>query len=76
MATNPPERQIPKPKISVIGWLLDSDPSIRWQVMRDLTDAPAEKVTPAMLAELYPRASAERPGTPGKERADVLACAR
>jgi hypothetical protein len=25
--------------------LLDSDPSIRWQVMRDLTDAPAEAVT-------------------------------
>jgi hypothetical protein len=27
-----------------IDWLLDSDPSIRWQVMRDLTDAPAEQV--------------------------------
>jgi len=25
-------------------WLLDSDPSIRWQVMRDLTDEPAEAV--------------------------------
>src|SRR5215831_4111123 len=25
-------------------WLLDSDPSIRWQVMRDLTGAPAEEV--------------------------------
>lgn len=24
---------------SVIGWLLNSDPSIRWQVMRDLLDA-------------------------------------
>ncbi|MBX4992377.1 hypothetical protein ABID08_000813 [Rhizobium binae] len=24
----------------VIEWLLDSDPAIRWQVMRDLTDAP------------------------------------
>jgi hypothetical protein len=29
---------------SVIDWLLDSDPSIRWQVMRDLTQAPAEIV--------------------------------
>jgi len=29
---------------SVIEWLLDSDPSIRWQVMRDLTGAPAEQV--------------------------------
>jgi hypothetical protein len=25
---------------SVIGWLSDADPSIRWQVMRDLLDAP------------------------------------
>jgi hypothetical protein len=25
---------------AVIGWLLDSDPSIRWQVMGDLLDAP------------------------------------
>jgi hypothetical protein len=29
---------------SLIDWLLDSDPSIRWQVMRDLTDTPAEIV--------------------------------
>jgi hypothetical protein len=28
----------------VLDWLLDSDPSIRWQVLRDLTDAPAEEV--------------------------------
>src|SRR3989441_12755365 len=44
MATHPPKRQVPKPKRSVLGWLLDSDPSIRWQVMRDLTGAPAEEV--------------------------------
>ena len=31
--------------VSVIDWLLDSDPAIRWQVMRDLTDAPADQVT-------------------------------
>jgi hypothetical protein len=30
--------------MNVIDWLLDSDPAIRWQVMRDLTDAPAEQV--------------------------------
>ena len=30
--------------MSVVEWLLDSDPSIRWQVLRDLTDAPAERV--------------------------------
>jgi hypothetical protein len=27
-----------------VDWLLDSDPSIRWQVMRDLTGAPAATV--------------------------------
>jgi hypothetical protein len=26
----------------VLDWLLDSDPAIRWQVLRDLTDAPEE----------------------------------
>ena len=35
---------IKKSKSPVIQWLLDSDPSIRWQVMRDLTDAPADEV--------------------------------
>ncbi len=30
--------------VSVVEWLLDSDPSIRWQVLRDLTDAPADEV--------------------------------
>jgi len=31
--------------MTVIDWLLDSDPSIRWQVMRDLTNEPADVVT-------------------------------
>jgi hypothetical protein len=31
-------------KTAVIRWLLDSDPSIRWQVMRDLTGEPDEVV--------------------------------
>lgn len=30
--------------MDVMAWLLDSDPSIRWQVMRDLTGVPAEAV--------------------------------
>lgn len=30
--------------MAVIDWLLDSDPAIRWQAMRDLTDAPADQV--------------------------------
>jgi hypothetical protein len=44
MATNPAKRQVSTSKSSVIRWLLDSDPSIRWQVKRDLTDAPADEV--------------------------------
>jgi len=30
--------------MDVVEWLLDSDPAIRWQVMRDLKDAPQERV--------------------------------
>ena len=30
--------------MNVIDWLLDSDPAIRWQVMRDLIEAPADEV--------------------------------
>ena len=45
MTTNLPKRQAPQPDRSVIEWLLDSDPSIRWQVMRDLTDAPAHEIS-------------------------------
>lgn len=30
--------------MTVRDWLLDSDPSIRWQVMRDLTHDPAEVI--------------------------------
>jgi hypothetical protein len=30
--------------MSVIEWLLDSDPAIRWQVLRDLTDASPDEV--------------------------------
>ena len=44
MATNPPKRHAPRPNQSVIQWLLDADPSIRWQAMRDLIGAPAEEV--------------------------------
>lgn len=30
--------------MTVLDWLLDSDPAIRWQVLRDLADAPADVV--------------------------------
>lgn len=44
-------------------WLLDSDPAIRWQAMRDLTDAP-----PATIAAERSRVSREGLG------AAILAC--
>lgn len=33
--------------MDVMTWLLDADPAIRWQVLRDLADAPAEEVAGA-----------------------------
>lgn len=37
--------------MTVIDWLLDSDPAIRWQVLRDLVDAP-EKIVAAERARV------------------------
>jgi hypothetical protein len=31
--------------VTVIDWLLDSDPAVRWQVLADLTDAPPGEVS-------------------------------
>src|SRR6478736_1484633 len=31
--------------MNLLDWLLDSDPAIRWQVLRDLTDSPAEEAS-------------------------------
>ncbi|MFW5709740.1 MAG: hypothetical protein ACOCX5_05920 [Chloroflexota bacterium] len=44
MATNSPKQHTYKPQGSVIQWLLEADPAIRWQVMQDLSDAPADEV--------------------------------
>jgi len=44
VATNSPKLPIPKPSRSIIEWLLDADPSIRWQTMRDLSGAAAEEI--------------------------------
>lgn len=45
MSFDPVEDRGKVPNGSVMEWLLDSDPSIRWQVMRDLVGAPEEQVT-------------------------------
>src|SRR5215469_11376368 len=44
MASDVPNGQTPQPNRAVIKWLLDADPAIRWQVMRDLLGAPAEEI--------------------------------
>jgi len=44
MATETPQDKVPEPTTSVMEWLLDSDPSIRWQVMRDLCGESDEAV--------------------------------
>jgi hypothetical protein len=49
--------------VNTIDWLLDSDPAIRWQTMRDLTDASAAEIA----AE---RARVAREGL----GAEILAC--
>lgn len=49
--------------MDTIAWLLDSDPAIRWQAMRDLTDA-----SPAEVAEERARVPREGLG------AEILAC--
>jgi hypothetical protein len=43
--------------VTVLDWLLDSDPAIRWQALRDLTDAPA-----AIVAGERARVATERNG--------------
>ena len=44
MATNRSTPPVSTSHSSVMRWLLDSDPSIRWQVMRDLTKAFADEI--------------------------------
>src|SRR5690348_8996092 len=44
MTPTHPDAQSRSSSDAVVSWLLDADPSIRWQVMRDLIDTPAELV--------------------------------
>ncbi len=62
--------------MDIVGWLLDSDPAIRWQARRDLTDAtlaelaaerariPHEGLGAEILAHQHPDGSWRRPGKP------------
>ena len=51
--------------MEVLTWLLDSDPAIRWQVLRDLTGAPEQECSPSGLA------SRPRAGAPASSRCRV-----
>ncbi len=44
MTTKTRQEETPEQRKSVMQWLLDSDPSIRWEVMRDLMDESDEIV--------------------------------
>ncbi|MBX3086711.1 MAG: hypothetical protein KF716_34075 [Anaerolineae bacterium] len=44
MVTHSAQEPASQPSESVIHWLLDSDPAIRWQVMQDVIGAPAEEI--------------------------------
>ncbi len=67
MATQPHKPQDLKPNSPVLQWLLDSDPSIRWQVMQDLIGAPADEVA-AVRAQVATEGSGAR--LLGLQRAD------
>jgi hypothetical protein len=41
---------MPMRETSVLEWLRDSDPAIRWQVLRDLAGAPGDDVAAARAA--------------------------
>ena len=55
--------------MTVIDWLLDSDPSIRWQVMRDLTHEPADVVAAERAQRRDARLGRPAAGAPGAGRA-------
>src|SRR5437879_1699978 len=70
--------------MNALEWLLDADPAIRWQAMRDLTDAPADQVATerarvategwgARLLALRPDGGLWDLGTPDTEWASLLA---
>jgi len=46
--------------MTVIDWLLDADPSIRWQVMRDLLTSPFPASRGAGAQPAEPRLAARR----------------
>ena len=58
MANETPGGRDPKFERRVVRWLLDLDPSIRWQVMRDLAEDPDEPVAAERMTGMRARAVA------------------
>lgn len=44
-AASAPDSMERMQRVDVIEWLLESDPAVRWQVLRDLTDQPVDRFT-------------------------------
>ena len=53
---------------AVIDWLLDSDPAIRWQVMRDLTHEPADVVAAERATDRHRGLGCPAARAPGARR--------
>jgi hypothetical protein len=63
------QRPLVASRSAAVRWLLESDPSIRWQAMRDLTDAPAAELVARARAgrnRRRGRAPARPPGSDGR----------
>jgi len=58
MANETPGGQDPKFERRLVRWLLDSDPSIPWQVMRDLAEDPDAPVAAERMTGMRARAVA------------------
>jgi hypothetical protein len=52
-------------EVAVLEWLLQADPSLRWQVLRDLTDCAAPTLEESSSARMRTRmAQQEHPERP------------
>lgn len=45
IATNPKEMRSPDNDLELLDWLMEGDPAIRWQVMRDILDIDVDRVS-------------------------------
>jgi hypothetical protein len=60
--------------MGVIDWLLEGDPAIRWQVLRDLTDASPDEVAAELLLKVprSPRTTPRLPAPTSNRHAETI----